>query len=93
VEEGGDGRREAPVSGVSADTARDTRGEAAEEGGGGATKHLDVDATRERGRERERAEWAEAGGEGWVSLGPVHGPIGLAQREFAHRGFKDSQLQ
>jgi hypothetical protein len=69
LEEGGDGRREAPVS-ASAATAQDTRGEAAEERGG-ATKHLDGDATREREREREvnvRTYWAGAGGEGCVGF-------------------------
>jgi hypothetical protein len=72
------------VSRVSATTARDTRGEAAEEGGG-ATKHLD--------RERERSEFVNGMGNGpereetdaWTSLGPVHGRIGLAQGEFAYR--------
>jgi len=88
VEEGGDGRREAPVSRVSAATAQDARGEAAEEGGG-ATKHLNGNA-RQRERERERWTCERIGPEreeeknAWVSLGPVHRPIGLAQREFAH---------
>ena len=46
MEEGGDGRREAPVSRVSAATAQDAMGEAADEGGG-ASKHLDGDEERE----------------------------------------------
>jgi hypothetical protein len=39
-EGGGDGWRDAPVSGA---TARDARGETAEDGGGGTPKHLDGD--------------------------------------------------
>jgi hypothetical protein len=52
------------VSGAAAATARDLRGEAAEEGGGGAPKHLDADAGGDREAGGVRADWAGAVGEG-----------------------------
>ena len=71
-------------------TAGDVRGEAAEEGGGGAPKHLGAD---ERGETERQVKCARIGPEPGavddggkkkevaVSLGLVNGPIGLAHKE------------